>query len=209
MKSKHVLPLQVPSFALLVKRLKLIKDEADVFELWLDLMRVKGDLTVIQKYFNKPFMAKSEDLDMLRRGVKAGMKYVDVPHDLETDADFENLVKNKGCEVIRSFHDFDKTPSEAELLQIIEEMKASGAHYYKLACMVNNDEEADRLLALLDLPKYNGKLVITGMGEAGRRVRIEAPLKGSVFYYAPVNPKHSSAPGQLTQAELEAEWAKR
>ena len=205
--SQHVLALQEESFAMLVKQLKAHLAEADIFEIWLDAMRVKGDLAVIQKFFKKPMMAKSESLDMLKRAAKARMHYVDVPHDLKTDAEFDSLVKNKGVKVVRSFHDFEGTPSLPELTGILDEMDASGAHILKIATQVTGPQDAATLMQLLELPKYKGRLVVTGMGGLARDVRIHAPLQGSLFYYAPVDGIAPSASGQISKDELEREWA--
>lgn len=206
MKSKHVLPIQIESFALLVKRLKRIAKKADIIELWLDSMRVKGDLAVIHSYFKVPMMAKSDSLDFLKKGVKAGMDYVDVPVELQTDAEFETLVKNKGALVVRSYHNFEETPSNGELLELLKTMESQKADYFKIATWIKTEADSDRLLELLQHPHYKGKLIITGMGPLSRRLRIQAPLQGSLFYYAPLTEAESSAPGQLTRAELEQEW---
>ncbi len=208
-KSKHVLPLQVESFALLVKRLKAVKNKADIFEIWLDQMRVKGDLTVIHVYFKVQIIGKTENLEMAKRAVKAGLDYVDIPVGLQVDEEFGTLLRNKRAQVIRSFHDFDGTPSVEELNKICAQMQSEKADFYKIACWIQSSEDSDRLLSLLERPDLNGRLIITGMGPLARDIRIQAPLKGSVMYFAPLTPETASAPGQLTQAELEAEWAKR
>ncbi|MBU0981110.1 type I 3-dehydroquinate dehydratase [Patescibacteria group bacterium] len=206
MNSLHVLPLQPESFVMLVNQLKNHKDQADIFEIWLDTMRVKGDLAVIQKHFKKPMIAKSNSLDLLKRGAKAGFTYVDVPHNLEVDVEFQTLVKNKGTKIIRSYHNFDITPAHSELQEILIEMKGKGADFLKISTMVHSDDDSQTLLSLLHLPHYKDKLIITGLGELSREVRIKAPVYGSVFYYAPLSIEFASAPGQITKDELENEW---
>lgn len=96
-----VLTIKTESFALLVRRLKRQINEADVFEIDLDHMRVKGDLAVIQKYFEKPMIAQSTSLDLLKRGIKSGMHYAKCPWSLETDLEFQTMLKNKGAKLIR------------------------------------------------------------------------------------------------------------
>jgi hypothetical protein len=95
MKSLSVIKIEVPSFAMLVKRLKRIVNDADVFELNLDAMLIKGDLAVILHYFGKPIIARSETLDLLRRGIKAGFPYAIVPKGMELNLEFTTLVNNK------------------------------------------------------------------------------------------------------------------
>lgn len=206
MNSLHVMPITSPSFVLLVRQLKKHKNNADIFEIWLDKMRVKGDLAVIQSYFKKPMIAKSENLDLLKKGVKAGFHYVDVPHNLETDLAFKTLVKNKVAKVIRSYHNYERTPTQLDLMEKLKMMNDLGADLLKIATFVQSEEDSLTLLDLLTLPAYKGKLIITGMGDLSRDVRIKAPLHGSVFYYAPLFSHLASAPGQLTREELENEW---
>lgn len=206
MNSLHVLPIQPESFVALVKTVKEHLDDADIFEVWLDKMRVKGDLAVVRKFFNKPMIAKSEKLDLLKRGVKAGLHYVDVPHDLAVDMEFQTLVKNKGVKVIRSYHNHSMTPDRRFLHEVLSEMAKSGADYFKIATHVHGPEDVERLMGLLSSEHYNGKLIVTGMGDKARELRLKAPLAGSVFYYAPIHAHLATAPGQITKAELEKHW---
>jgi 3-dehydroquinate dehydratase type I len=191
---------------MLVKEMKKNLEAADVFEIWLDDMRVKGDLAVIQKFFKKPLIAKSDSLDMLKRGVKAGMTYVDVPHGLPLDSEFRTLVKNKGTKVIVSYHNYEVTPTYNFLLDILEEMRETSADFFKIATHIHTEEDEQKLFDLLKELHFRGRLIVTGMGDNSRRVRIQAPVRGSVFYYAPINATLATAAGQLTRAELEKEW---
>ncbi|MFA5792377.1 MAG: type I 3-dehydroquinate dehydratase [Candidatus Gracilibacteria bacterium] len=206
MKAKHVLPLKPESFILLVQSLRNFADKADLIELWLDEMRVKGDLKVIINTFKKPFIGKSASLDMLKRASTAGMEYLDVPHDLKVDNEFLTLVTNKKTKIIRSYHNFEETPSKNELIEILNTMQKDKPNLLKIATFVKTQEDAQTLLDLLSEPQFKDRLIITGMGNLAREVRIKAPLLGSIFYYAPVKGTKASAPGQLTKEELEKEW---
>jgi 3-dehydroquinate dehydratase-1 len=208
MKSKHVLPIQVESFAMLVKCLRADYKKADIFEVWIDKMRVKGDLKVICRTFKKPFLGKSNSLDLLKRAATAGMKFVDVPLSLKVDQEFTTLVKNKGTRVIRSYHNFKKTPARAELLKILAKMDLDKPALLKIATQVNSAADGENLLSLLAEKAYKKRLIVAGMGARARVIRIKAPLMGSVFYYAPLTKNKASASGQLTKTELEKEWAK-
>jgi 3-dehydroquinate dehydratase type I len=204
MNSKHVLPVQEESFAMLVKRLKACVGQADIYEIWLDQMKVRGDLAVIRNYFGTPILAKSESLDLLKRAVKAGLDYIDVPHDLEVDLDFSTMAKNKGATIIRSYHNFKETPQNLE--QILKDMDAAGGQLLKIAAQNDTAEDSQRLLDLLKLPKYKDRLIIAGMGADAETIRVQAPLQGSVMYFAPLTHEEASAPGQLTKDELSLLW---
>lgn len=100
MNSQRILELHPESFALLVKQLRHFRDEADLFEVYLDEMRVKGDLRVIQQSFSKPIIGRTTQLDMAKRAAKACLPFVRIPKDLQLDDEFTTLVKNKGTTLL-------------------------------------------------------------------------------------------------------------
>ncbi|MFA4815289.1 MAG: hypothetical protein WC924_04085 [Candidatus Gracilibacteria bacterium] len=100
MDSQRILQLNPESFALLVKQLRHFHDDADLFEVDLDHMRVKGDLHVIQNSFDKPIIGRTAMLDMAKRAAKAKLPFVRIPKNLALDAEFTTLVKNKGTTLL-------------------------------------------------------------------------------------------------------------
>lgn len=96
----NIVQITAPSFAILVKRLRILKGSADAFEVDLDAMRVKGDLAVIYKHFGVPLIARSQNLELLRSAAKAGWPYVRIPEGMELDDAFRTLVKNKEVTIL-------------------------------------------------------------------------------------------------------------
>ena len=92
MSEKRVLTLRPETFALLVRQLRKFHDKADLFEIDLDHMKVKGDLRVIQNQFDKPLIGCTTSLDMAKRAAKACLPYVKIPKDLPMDDEFTTLV---------------------------------------------------------------------------------------------------------------------
>ena len=147
-------------------------------------------------------MPEGERKKLLLSAIGAGAAYVDIEVDAP-DAykqEIAALAKAKGCKVIASFHDYQKTPVREELEQIIGWGFDSGADMVKIACNANSEQDSARLLGLLDTKH---KLIVIGMGEKGRIVRVVAPLLGSCLSYASVSKGKESAPGQMTAGELE------
>ena len=79
MESQRIMQLNPESFILLVKQLRRFHDDADLFEVDLDHMRVKGDLRVIQNSFDKPIIGRTRTLDMAKRAAKATLPFVKIP----------------------------------------------------------------------------------------------------------------------------------
>ena len=103
MESKRKIYLQPESFLLLVKQLRHFEKDAEIFEIDLDKMRVKGDLKVIKNTFkNKEFIGVSQSLDLLKAAATAGWEFLRVPKELTQDAEFTSLVKNRGTKILTS-----------------------------------------------------------------------------------------------------------
>lgn len=181
----------------------------DYAEIRLDRMRVGP--AGVQKIFSQHpgliascrpgGMSEEKRLRLLLAAVQAGAAFVDI--ELETAARFrERIVRAAravGCRVIVSYHNFQETPSRAELERRIALSFASGADIVKVACLVRTRRDNARLLGLLDA---GPALIVVGMGKKGRLTRIAAPLLGSVFTYASIGGGRETAEGQLDAASL-------
>jgi len=147
-------------------------------------------------------MDEAERKMLLLAAIASGAAYVDV----EVDAadpykqDMVAAAKKKGCQVIVSFHDYERTPPREELVQIVNWCFESGADVAKIACKANSKRDAARLLGLLDGER---KVVAVGIGPEGRITRLVAPLLGSPFTYASEGKGKETAEGQMAKGEME------
>lgn len=136
--------------------------------------------------------------------------YVDVEirRGAETAADIIRAAKKSGTKVIGSFHDFEKTPSQAEIVAILTEAQKLGADVGKAACMPSDDKEQGRqdmmcLLAATDEMKQkypDFPLITMSMGECGKDSRKYGGLYGSSVSFASAG--SASAPGQIPLDQL-------
>lgn len=181
--SQRVLPLKAKTFAFLFKELQDKAETADIFELHLDDMTIKGDLAVIRNRFQKPMIVRASDLDWLKRGVKAGMPYAELPHDLMVDLEFVTLTKNKGAKLIRAYREDYETPPYGLMLDALERMAQLEHDYLKIHTRVDDHDDMERLLRLLEEPDYEGRLILGGHGELARRLQLEAKHRGALFHY--------------------------
>ena len=89
---------------------------------------------------------------LLLAAIGAGAAYVDI--EVEAPDEYKKEIvaaaKARKCQVIVSFHDYKKTPVREELEQTIGWCFESGADIAKIACMANGEDDAARLLGLLD-----------------------------------------------------------
>jgi 3-dehydroquinate dehydratase type I len=153
-------------------------------------------------------MSEEERKELLISAVNAGAAYVDV--EIETETAFKEAVKQacwkKGCKLIISYHNFEKTPSKDELETIIEQCFKDDADIAKVACQVNGEADAARILSLYDYDREScseKKIVVLGMGEKGKIIRLVAPLLGAPFTFAALSAGKETAPGQLDRQTLQ------
>ncbi|NBC84235.1 MAG: type I 3-dehydroquinate dehydratase [Bacteroidetes bacterium] len=143
-----------------------------------------------------------ERMELLKLAIHYGAEYVDVEYEANPEYRNElvNYARKKGCNVIISYHNFEETPSEKVLQNIIDESFIFGADVAKVAVMANTQQDVAKILALY---QYEGRLVAIGMGHKGKITRVMAPLLGAEFTFAVMDDGRSTAPGQLTFSKLE------
>lgn len=102
--------------------------------------------------------------------------------------------------VIVSSHDYEKTPSDEELQQLVAGMWEVGADVVKVATTASDVSDAMRVLRLLESRK--GPTVALAMGEKGVATRILAAKYGGFLTFGALSSERQSAPGQPTLREL-------
>lgn len=189
--------------------LKKAKKEADVVEIWFDDIKdlSEQDELQIAKNSKQDLLYKVTKIDISKishiLSVIKNIKYIDF--DISTDENILNKIKEKfpKIQLIISSHNFEKTPSQSELENLVEIMFTKGADIAKVATKANELVDSLRMLGLLSQLSAQGKKAIClCMGKHGRLTRIAGHLVGNYLMYAPLDKKESTAPGQLTLKEL-------
>lgn len=107
-----------------------------------------------------------------------------------------------GRKVIASYHNFEKTPAKAEIIDILQKMSDANADILKVAVMPRTAADVEVLKdASTEMAKKTEKpLLVIAMGELGMPTRIEAKSFGSAITFASIG--KASAPGQIEFDEL-------
>jgi len=141
--------------------------------------RMDLSLMDVSRIFSMPlpliatYRPKGNDNEMRKRylltAIEAGAKYVDI--EFESDDMYKreiiSVAKSKHCQVIISFHDYENTPSEEALKEIVSICFKAGADIAKIACKVNSPIDNGKLLGLLCINDFYGRVVVAGMGKKG------------------------------------------
>lgn len=105
--------------------------------------------------------------------------------------------------VIASNHDFQKTPSEAEIIERLKKMQDLDADILKIAVMPNTSRDVISLLSATEkmVTNYADRPVVTmSMASKGVVSRIAGEVFGSSITFGAA--KKASAPGQIAVEEL-------
>jgi 3-dehydroquinate dehydratase-1 len=106
------------------------------------------------------------------------------------------------CTVVASVHDFEATPSESELRDLLDAAATEGDVGKLAVTAADRGDTLALLSATFDATAAAATVATMAMGEAGRHTRAVAPLYGSRIGYAPVDPANATAPGQYDLATL-------
>jgi 3-dehydroquinate dehydratase-1 len=112
----------------------------------------------------------------------------------ESMADLREVVLRKAKTLILSFHDFQRTPSLADLEDACAKMRDLGANIVKIATKTESISEVSRLLTLLE--RSSTPLAVMGMGALGRASRLLFAKAGSALNY-----------GWLDQPQVSGQWS--
>ena len=120
------------------------------------------------------------------------------------DAYFSLLkeAKKAGMKVLLSWHDFQKTPDEEQLLRIFRTQEKLGADLAKIAVFASMESDLERLMTAsrkatqsLGIPH-----IALSMGDSGKRSRYDRKHSMTSVTFAPAH--NPSAPGQMPLEEL-------
>ena len=161
---------------------------------------VEEDLVRMARY-----VADSSPLPVLatiRTSVEGGQAYLD---DEEYCALVRRLASFAGG-VDASFHDFEGTPGDEQLAEVLAAMNYAGADVLKFACMANSATDAARVLAAQAWAReaYDRPVIGISMGGHGAPTRLVGSALGSAATFATLPGVEGSAPGQFTVEQARA-----
>lgn len=189
------------------------RPEVEMAEIRLDLCPLSiEDIEELFSQTDKPLIATcrigalsaDEARERLVSAVEAGAAFVDL--EIEAPPSLGKLLgrtaREHGTTVIRSWHDFEGTPSLEVLREKLELCRRYGGEIAKIVTMARNDSDVEALMALYE-GQPEGSLVAFCMGEAGRESRLGCLGAGAPFSYACLEEGSEAAPGQIPFLEMD------
>ncbi len=211
------LPVVEDSVEKAIKTAEKYLEIADIVEFRVDMLKEvsEGDIEEFTKYpciitvradWEGGFWKgnNEERLNLIKKAIECNAKFVDIELREEKNKEmvkFRDEVGSK-TKIIISYHDFEKTPSKEELVNIVEKALSIG-DIAKFATMANNKDDVLNILEVIN--NYPGKIIGIGMGEEGKLTRILGVYFGSILTFASYKGK-GSAPGQIDIDTLKEIW---
>lgn len=165
------------------------------------------EISALKKDLIFTFRANSEVSDSIRlaqilKAIELNFDYIDI--DIHNDQDFivqvKNALQTSQCKLIISYHNFNQTPTNQKLYDILLEAGEHEADIIKIVCYSHGARDNERIIALNDLSK---KFIAFNMGEKGQVSRAACLLHGAPFTYVAMEGK-PVAPGQVDKKTMEA-----
>jgi 3-dehydroquinate dehydratase-1 len=141
--------------------------------------------------------SESDRVTTLRRLASFRPMLLDVEYNtMKQNEDLLDQFTALSCDVLVSWHDFEKTPTSDQLVNMMNAMKVY-SNNVKIVTMANSLEDSISILKLYEHARSsNVNLVAFCMGEHGIVSRILCTYAGADFTYASLS--EAVAPGQLT-----------
>ena len=146
---------------------------------------------------------ESQAAQLLELAIRSGAKYADL--EMEAPAAIGRRIREAcreyGTVLIRSYHNYEDTPSREVLQSLVERARTFGGEVVKIVTTATSEAD-NAIVAALYQEAEPGTLVAFCMGEAGKASRLDALRHGAPFTYACLSPDDATAPGQWTWEEM-------
>jgi 3-dehydroquinate dehydratase type I len=193
---------------------------ADLIEVRLDSLTAHDRIAEIPACSKTPLIATNKSTEqhgkfsgteterqkILVDAAKTGFTYVDVDLGTPNQTELISSLHEAGAKVIVSFHDFEQTPTVAQLNNVLAEEVALGADVCKIITTARTVKDNLITLNFVSEASKKVKLVCFAMGDLGKQSRLVSPVFGAFFTFASLDEKRKTAKGQLTIQEMNSAY---
>jgi len=150
---------------------------------------------------------EEERIRKLQLCIVSGASFVDIEID-SIENSFKTIsatAKEHNCSLIISYHNYKRTPSLPELINLYRSSSEMGADIMKIATSTSNHSDIAKLLSLYNIKESSQLIpvIVIGMGEIGKITRVSALFLGAPFTYASFKAGEETAEGQIGKSDLQ------
>jgi 3-dehydroquinate dehydratase/shikimate dehydrogenase len=175
-----------------------------------EFLAAHRDVTAIatcrRKEFGGNFVGSlTAELDVLLKAAQAGCQIVDLEVESAEQANpallrkFRNGLREAGCALLVSFHDFSRT---RDLDRAADRISAFAPDFVKVVSTAKSLADNLAVLRLIENRSLSTHVVGIAMGEEGIVSRVLGPRAGAAFTFASFSDGAETAPGQVTARTL-------
>ena len=147
------------------------------------------------------FYSDEQRFEILAEAIKNGATYIDI--EIESTAEYRRkltaIANSSNCKIIISYHNFNETPEENVLKEVIAKAKKHKPDLIKIVTTAQTLADAGKVV---ELQQRNKKIIAFVMGKYGKNSRLMSYEYGAPFIYAAHTHNSKSAEGQLTVDEI-------
>lgn len=143
----------------------------------------------------------AQRISFLQKLIDAKPLFVDIEYELVSNSDeLADIIDNSNTRILVSWHDFAGTPSQDELITLVNKMRVYSP-YLKIVTTAKSVDDSINILSLYQSVDTHVNLVAFAMGDAGVVSRVLSTVTGDApFTYASL--EKAIAPGQLTIEQM-------
>jgi 3-dehydroquinate dehydratase type I len=193
---------------------------ADLIEVRLDGLTAHDRISDIPSCSKTPLIATNKSTEqhgkfsgteterqkILVDAARNGFTYVDVDLGAPNRTELISKLHEAGAKVIVSFHDFEQTPTVAQLNKVLEEEVALDADVCKIITTARSVKDNLITLNFVSEAFTKARIVCFAMGDLGKQSRLVSPVFGAFFTFASLDEKRKTAKGQLTIQEMNSAY---
>jgi 3-dehydroquinate dehydratase-1/3-dehydroquinate dehydratase/shikimate dehydrogenase len=221
-RGKICVSLAGPDATTMYNQVEQVLNRVDVVEIRLDSM-VKADIYGCRSLMHKPLLftnrpvweggacdaPEEKRIAPLFEAIRQNVAYIDF--ELRADQRLRQRLlaaaSITSTRMVLSWHNFDSTPPQEKLEEVLAEMVESNARtgkiIGKIVTTAHSPKDALRVLRLQEQAKVaNFPLSCFCMGEPGRITRLATLYLGGYMTYTCLNDAQATAPGQLSLNQL-------
>jgi 3-dehydroquinate dehydratase-1 len=213
-----VLPKTVDEAFELIRKAE--AQHADLIEVRLDSLTAHDCISDIPSCSKTPLIATNKSTEQhgkfsgteterqkfLVDAARNGFTYVDVDLGTINRTELISKLHEAEAKVIVSFHDFEQTPTVAQLNKVLEEEIALGADVCKIITTARTMKDNLITLNFVSEAFKKARIVCFAMGDLGKQSRLVSPVFGAFFTFASLDEKRKTAKGQLTIQEMNSAY---
>ena len=141
-------------------------------------------------------ISKEAHIKAYRTAIESNYDYIDIDlqHDGTLLPSLRSDLSQSSCQLMLSYHNYEKTPSLTELKEIIKKLASSHADLVKVATLTHRSEDVEKLILA---QKSHQNTICLGMGEFATQSRIQSVLNDGDFTFVAFDLSKSTAKGQL------------